>query len=86
MKNIIKKSMPGNFSTISPVVAAVVLFSDVVCTVVVLDGVLVYTVVDVPSTVLVGASVVEGEIDVDFVVSTVVTASVVLDSVASVNR
>ena len=45
-----------------------------------------YTVVDVPSTVLVGASVVEGEIDVDFVVSTVVTASVVLDSVASVNR
>ena len=53
---------------------------------VVLDGVVVYTAVDVPSTVLVGCSVVEGEMDVDFVVSTVVTASVVLASVTSVSE
>ena len=53
---------------------------------VVLDGVVVYTAVDVSSTVLVGCSVVEGEMDVDFVVSTVVTASVVLASVTSVGE
>ena len=53
----------------------------------VLVGPVVYTVVDVCSTVLVGASVDEGETDVVFVVSTVVTASVVeVDSVTTVGQ
>ena len=68
-------------SSLSPdVVASVVLFSVVVCTVLVLLGVVVYTVEEVVSTVLVGAPVVDDEIVVTFVLSTVVVASVELDS------
>ena len=68
-------------SSVSPdVVASVVLFSVVVCTVLVLLGVVVYTVEEVVSTVLVGAPVVDDEIVVTFVLSTVVVASVELDS------
>ena len=52
----------------------------VVCTVLVLLGVVVYTVEEVVSTVLVGAPVVDDEIVVTFVLSTVVVASVELDS------
>ena len=68
-------------SSVSPdVVASVVLFSVVVCTVLVLLGVVVYTVEEVVSTVLVGTPVVDDEIVVTFVLSTVVVASVELDS------
>ena len=76
--------LQSNSSSYSPdVVGPVVLFSEVVCTVLVSLGVEVYTVVEVTSTVLVGLSVVVGDTVVTFVVSTVVVASVSVDSVPS---